>query len=88
MHVHQVFRDQVLIDLFHSEHRIDVGIGFIGELVDFEIFPPSDTGHELDPKEVGQPEDREALGMRIPITVWGLISDLLGKKGSKMNDAS
>ncbi len=77
-----MFRDQILIDLFHGEHRINVGIGFTGEFVDLEIFPPGDTGHELDPKEVGQPEDREALGVGIRYFVSNLgaykyIGDIL-----------
>jgi len=48
-----------------------VGIGFAAEFIDFEVFPPGDTRHKLDAKKIGQPEDREALGVGISINRVG-----------------
>jgi hypothetical protein len=83
-----VFGNQILIDFLNGEDWIDIGIGFTGEFVNLEIFPSGDTGHELDPKEVGQPKDCEALGVSVPVHRMGLDIRFVGKNGSSMNDAS
>ena len=55
-------------------------MGFRREVEDLEIFLPCDMVHELDPKEVGQPEYREALGVSIPVYYMGFDIRFVGKK--------